>query len=316
MLSDTTAAKKSTGTPGAPRLEAAEASVRGSDYVNVPNDSCQHASAAGGRGDVSGKSAAVPGAEAASDMYRQPSEASSNASDPASDPASDSATDGSRSPETETGRGKDGQWDKEAFGLLVQRANSGDEQALQELRHVLDTCPQIWKHVGGIGGHAELSLIRLIAGGNRLLLESLQRNIAEMRAELSRPSASALEKLAVQRVTACWLQLQHADAASSAPDQTLQQGRFWALEQDRAHRRYLSAVKQLTTLRQLLPSNVEADTESALAVDGVPQATRQPKSDVTRSGDGQREPQPDDQENAEFRKQIIPIVDAAGEASG
>ena len=312
MLGETTAAKKSTGTPGAPPLEAAEASVRGSDYVNVPNDSCQHAPAAGGRGDLPGKSAAVPGAEAAPDTCRQPSEAFSNASDP----ASDSASDGGLSVEGMADGTGQSQLDNAGFNLLVQRVNAGDMKALTELRAILDRCPGIWQQVGDLASHAELSLMRLVAGENRLLMESLRRKVDAMKSELSRPGASALEVLAVQRIVACWLQVQHLDTVSFAPDLSVAQGKYWGQRQDQAHRRYLSAVKQLTTLRQLLPVNVGGDTESALAADGATPALEPAKSDVIRSGNGQCKPQPDDQGDGEFRKRIIPIADAAAGASG
>jgi hypothetical protein len=201
--------------------------------------------------------------------------------------------------------------DKAAFRQLVQRVNAGDEQALQDLRDILDTCPGVWQHVGNLAAHAEMSLIRMIAGKDRLLLESLQRSAAEMRAELSRPDASELEKLAVQRVVACWLQLQHADAASAAPDQSLQQGKFWAQEQDRAHRRYLTAVKQLTTLRQLLPSS--AQTESGSTPNGkeaVPPVNPVKSAVGPRSGNEGRATEPDDRDDAPCPRPIVPFSEA------
>jgi hypothetical protein len=200
---------------------------------------------------------------------------------------------------------------KTAFKQLVQRVNAGDEQALQQLQQTLDTCPGIWQHVGDLAAHAEMSLIRLIAGQDRLLMESLQRSAAEMKKQLSRSGESELEKLAVQRVVACWLQLQHADAASAAPDQTLQQGKFWATEQDRAHRRYLSAVKQLTTLRQLLPSSAHTEPGSASSGNAATPTGKPVKSAMgPRNGSERREPEPDDRDDVPCPRPIVPFSEA------
>jgi hypothetical protein len=50
--------------------------------------------------------------------------------------------------------------------------------------------------VGDLGAHAEMSMIRLVSGDDVLFRESLQRKVADLRRELSRPGASSLEALA------------------------------------------------------------------------------------------------------------------------
>ena len=76
-----------------------------------------------------------------------------------------------------------------------------------------------------------------------------------MESELLGQSPSLLERLSVQRVLACWLQLQYADVMACTASEQLSQAKFWSQHQDRAHRRYTSAVKQLATIRQLMPGS-------------------------------------------------------------
>jgi hypothetical protein len=150
------------------------------------------------------------------------------------------------------------------FRQLVARANEGDPQSLQRLREVLDANPEIWKRVGDLAMHAQLTLARLIADGDQLLFESIQRKAADLEKELLAASPTPLERLGVQRVVACWLQLQYADAMVCSARDNLAQGKFWSQQQDRAHRRYHSAVKQLLAIREILPKAGQTTAESAV----------------------------------------------------
>jgi hypothetical protein len=74
------------------------------------------------------------------------------------------------------------------FEELIRQANEGSETALEQLRRVLDQQPQIWQKIGDMGGHALQSLYRLISGGNKLVMESLERRTDEMRRQLEGPA--------------------------------------------------------------------------------------------------------------------------------
>ncbi|MEQ8788444.1 MAG: hypothetical protein RIC55_19190 [Pirellulaceae bacterium] len=142
------------------------------------------------------------------------------------------------------------------FRLLVERANGGDAEANKRLREILDNNPEVWQKIGDLAAHARLTLIRLIAGGDQLLFEATQRAAQEMEAELLGDDPTRMEQMLAERVIACWLQLQYADTVSVTVEDNLSQAKFWSQERDRAHRRYLTAVKALTTTRQLLLANV------------------------------------------------------------
>ena len=59
--------------------------------------------------------------------------------------------------------------------------------------------------------HTRLTIIRAISAGDRLLEDSLVRKADELQAQLAGEQPTALERLAVERVVASWLQLQQAE---------------------------------------------------------------------------------------------------------
>jgi hypothetical protein len=140
------------------------------------------------------------------------------------------------------------------FSRLVSQANDGDQVALTKLRELLDNRPEIWKKVGHLAAHTERLLIDMISTGNKLMFESLQRTVREMKAELLGPRTSVLEKMAVDRLVACWLHVQYTDnLIARSQGGTITHARYQLQRQSSADRRYTAAVKALADLRRLLP---------------------------------------------------------------
>lgn len=161
------------------------------------------------------------------------------------------------------------------FRQLVAEANGGDPEALRRLRETLDTQPQIWQRIGDLAAHARLTLIRAASAGDQLLIESLLRTAEAMEkellgGELGKPPSS-LERLSVSRVVSTWLQAQHADAMAGASHDNLSWAKFWAQQQDRAHRRHLAAIKQLAAVRQMPASKLPTGKEAREPKDQQPQ---------------------------------------------
>ena len=158
---------------------------------------------------------------------------------------------------------------QEEFADLVKRANTGDDAALAMMRRTLDANPEIWQRVGDLAVHAQQSLVNLIAGGNKLVSESLLRKAAEMRTELSGPKPSKMEMLAVERIVACWLEMEYlATTYPVAKGETLGQARFVLRQRESAERRFQAAMKSLTTLRTLLPKCDQSKTDPSEAGHG------------------------------------------------
>jgi hypothetical protein len=139
----------------------------------------------------------------------------------------------------------------DTLARLLARAEQGDRSVLPELRAVLDANADLWRHYGDLAAQAEAALIAMAAGSNLLLAKTLQLKLKAMKDELA--SESPLERLLVERVSATWLQvnifdglLAQANGVSEARLKILQR------QQDAAHRRHLTAIRTLATVKKLL----------------------------------------------------------------
>lgn len=140
---------------------------------------------------------------------------------------------------------------------FIKRAQAGDLSVLPHLRALLDDHPEIWQHCGELAAITRNAWVDLIAGNDLVVAESLQRKVAAMKAELLEPSPSPLERLLVDRVGICWLQVHAADlecahAVSQGTTPRVPTAEVARKRLDSANRRYLAAVKQLTLVRKLL----------------------------------------------------------------
>src|SRR3954447_26716302 len=90
---------------------------------------------------------------------------------------------------------------------VLVRAARGDGEALPELRAVLDRRPELWRGLGDLAAHVERAWVGEVAGANPALAEVLTRKVAALKRELGGPAPSPLERLLVDRIAACWLQL-------------------------------------------------------------------------------------------------------------
>ena len=136
--------------------------------------------------------------------------------------------------------------------LLMERVQKRDAQALVALEKMLEI-PAVVDLMGGdLARQAEYALIKQAAGDNVAFEQALKRKLKLLRDELAGPNPSPLERLLVERVVACWLQVQHADVLhAQAENLALEWGDYYQRRMDRAHRRYLSALKTLALVRKL-----------------------------------------------------------------
>ena len=103
---------------------------------------------------------------------------------------------------------------------LVKRADSGDAQATAELCSFLDENPTVWEEMGDLARHAERAQIAVAAGDNTMLAESIRRNAARLRQEVTRLPTEPLEGLLVDRVVISWIQLCAAEAQGDSLQRT------------------------------------------------------------------------------------------------
>jgi hypothetical protein len=167
------------------------------------------------------------------------------------------------------------------LAALLKRAEQGDRSVVPAMQRALDENPAIWRHYGDLAAQAEAALVTLAAGANLLLADSLMRKLEEMRRELIGETTSPLEALLVRRVTATWLQVSYYDGlraqAAGAGEARL---KMLQLQQDAAHRRHLTAVKTLATVRKLLTPSL-SPLEVATRLDRASPGMRRGRERVT-----------------------------------
>lgn len=142
----------------------------------------------------------------------------------------------------------------EAMQEVVDRARAGDESAMPALKAILDRLPIIREDLGGdLERTVEFVMCRTLGGTKDLAFrEAVRRKLASLREELAGPQPCPAERLLVDRVVACWLQVQEADwRYVTASDCSTAQANYHLKRQDRAHRRFLSAMKTLATVRKM-----------------------------------------------------------------
>jgi hypothetical protein len=136
---------------------------------------------------------------------------------------------------------------------LINRAEAGDEKTLPVLREMLKIPGTVEMLGGNLALQAEHSFVNGAAGNNLAFREALLTKLQAMRAELAGSNPTPVEQLLVERVVACWLQVQDADVryAQRQKEATWREAEFGMERMDRAHRRFLSAVRTLALVRKL-----------------------------------------------------------------
>lgn len=153
---------------------------------------------------------------------------------------------------------------------VVARAKAGDAAAVPQLRIILDANPALVRHYGDLARQAEGAWVALAAGNNLYLKETVLRAAESQRSELTRPGAQPVEKLLVERVVACGLQVQYFSATEAnalAAGDTFRQLQFHAKRVGQAQRMYLTALGALVTYQKLVPADAVVAEEAAALAD-------------------------------------------------
>lgn len=137
-------------------------------------------------------------------------------------------------------------------------ARRGRKEILPKLRQTLDEHPELWSHFGDLCHQSQEIWIRLIANKDLYLLETIRRHLDAMRKELAAASSTPLERLLVDRILATHVQVLYFEACEAQ----ILSGRNPKLDdyrlrrQDQANRQFLTAVKTLAAVRQLMSRTV------------------------------------------------------------
>jgi hypothetical protein len=142
------------------------------------------------------------------------------------------------------------------LAAILDRATRGDPTVLPELKKAFDEHPELARMMGDLVEHAQQSVLTLVAGSCLTAREAIGREAMALRDRLAAAANSELEKLLVDRVVLCWLEVYHSDidlaqhlmkSPGSGPDARAAHKRL-----DRAQARYLAAIRALATTQKLL----------------------------------------------------------------
>jgi len=155
----------------------------------------------------------------------------------------------------------------------VRKANSGDQNAIAALRTELDGANgnAIIGVCGDLAFQAEESLLVAMLGEQEGAKTCVREKMKQMRKELGRDESSALERILIERIVATWLDLHFAELVcnqwqgGSIPEAKYKQHRI-----DRSHKRHLSAIKVLATVRKMGLSMM-VDIKAAIHIPQTPQ---------------------------------------------
>jgi hypothetical protein len=135
---------------------------------------------------------------------------------------------------------------------LIRRAEGGDQAALPAVRELLAKTGVAATLGGDLARRAQDTLLAAFAGANLLAREATARRMEELRAELAGATPTPVERLLAERAVACWLHLYHLENSyAGKASMTLDLGAYYQRCIDRAHKRYLSALKALADVRKL-----------------------------------------------------------------
>lgn len=173
-----------------------------------------------------------------------------------------------------------------ALADLVRRAQNGDESALPALRRELAENGRLVQAVGDLALQVQETLAGQMGGDNLLFREALSQKLDNMRREVAGPNPSPVERLLADRVALCWLAVHESELRyAQAKDLSLRQAAHWQARIDAGHRRYLSAIRTLATVRRLaLPAvqvNVARRQVNVLATGGAVQSPPSPADHPT-----------------------------------
>lgn len=136
---------------------------------------------------------------------------------------------------------------------LVRRARLGDESVIPQIRRLVSDSHFVRIFGGELAETAIRSVLDALSGSNRGAAEAVQLKLTLMRDELLGPNPTPVERLLVERVVACWLQIQDAEIrwAQGQPDASVKWADFCQRRMSAANKRFLAAVKALALVRKL-----------------------------------------------------------------
>jgi hypothetical protein len=138
---------------------------------------------------------------------------------------------------------------------LVKRAAGGDQSCLPAIRDLLadgDRGESYRDAYGSSASWLRQSIIKKTAGENVVIQESIDQKLDEIQSELEGPNPTPIERLLAERASFCWFIVHwYENAYANASGWNISQADLQHRKIDKAHARFLSAVRTLAQVRKL-----------------------------------------------------------------
>jgi hypothetical protein len=138
---------------------------------------------------------------------------------------------------------------------LVKRAANGDKSCLPTVQALLADGDRGESYRDAFGSSASWfrhSVIKKAAGADVLIQEAIDQKLDEVQSELEGPNPTPIERLLAERASLCWFIVHwYENAYANADGWNLSQANFQHRKIDKAHARFLSALRTLAQVRKL-----------------------------------------------------------------
>lgn len=138
---------------------------------------------------------------------------------------------------------------------LLERARRGDKDALPAVRALIADGERgrfYREAYGSAAAWLRETIVGQAAGEDVVIREAMYRELEAIRADLAGPDPTPIERLLADRAALCWLIVnRYEDTFHRTKEMSLAQAAFHQRKIDRAHARFLSAVRTLAQVRKL-----------------------------------------------------------------
>jgi hypothetical protein len=134
---------------------------------------------------------------------------------------------------------------------LLAKAKKGDETTVPALRRLFGERNE-YLRAFDVADLAKEAILNPMAGKNVAARELLSLRMAQVAEELSGPDPTPIERLLAERAAFCWHLVNAYERNYALADGlSIKQADYHQRRIDAAHKRYLSALKTLATVRKL-----------------------------------------------------------------
>jgi hypothetical protein len=132
-----------------------------------------------------------------------------------------------------------------------------------ENKEALDVLDMMIRHTANAAIQTEHSYCDLMFGDKNFLKVSCREQLHEMVKDLAGPNASQAVKLLAHRAAICWLAVQYAETRYAqrlaGSSMNWENSNGYQKDIDRAHKRFMSAMKTLAIVQRLTLPNIQVN---------------------------------------------------------